>query len=791
MDPDDTCLLGATLFRLPGFEDVPHRFRVLRVQEMLPDDNMRSQRLQGWADYLWRRELRCPVYATHRFGFPGFLIPEAGSPPIGTVLTVQGVPDLTYHIEVTDRNHTVLPKTATGAEKELLCQMLGRPFIDRLKAQPEAFWRGEQWQVFYANRASNHAERRDRLDAFRGIQFRVVLLGGVPHLAADIRTRYVGRRPLTDYSEDERRRELETHLSTKIRPDDRAQFLRNNGGVRFGCRYVGETGKTIGVATYDASQETVYQYYKRRYPALRLDPAGPAVYVQDRPGKGSIVVPAACLYPLFTTADERVRNCSVRPQISPEDRLKLLAELLPSLEGATYAGQVMRIDLNPVLDGDVFLPPRLEFGGGKLVDPMSGRRPPVPAREFETRVTRFGDQKIGSLQRLGPASNESLPDVVLFYPEEFGREQREQLTKVLGAEIQKLTGQGLRVVRQEAYPVGAAEREGSSLMRAAKRLALDRSDQLAIIVLWDRFAPDVHNALKEVLQSVRSQCVTLRKAREIATGSDPTRLPGLLRNLALAVITEAGIQPWLLADALHHDVHLGIDLLYGHISYQIFSGKGGRYMHSASGVALSRGRMHEKIKTPELKARLEEFLRHVVASGQAVRSLIIHRDGRWWPCEGDALRQAIERLQQEGILSGDFRAAAVEVRKNHLPVRLFSAPGRAESRTIRNPLPGSYLVLDEERALLATTGRPGSWDGKRGRSASSLLLTIADAVGSFDIEEIAEDGYRLSHLNWSAPEIEIALPVTIRWADKHLRESFLREAAEDDTASQSYREEVA
>jgi len=38
------------------------------------------------------------------------------------------------------------------------------------------------------------------------------------------------------------------------------------------------------------------------------------------------------------------------------------------------------------------------------------------------------------------------------------------------------------------------------------------------------------------------------------------------------------------------------------------------------------------------------------------------------------------------------------------------------------------------------------------------------------IENIAQDAYDLTHLNWSSPDIDISLPVTITWADQALRQ---------------------
>lgn len=40
--------------------------------------------------------------------------------------------------------------------------------------------------------------------------------------------------------------------------------------------------------------------------------------------------------------------------------------------------------------------------------------------------------------------------------------------------------------------------------------------------------------------------------------------------------------------------------------------------------------MREAIKKTELRKRLEESIRSIVEEGHKLRSIIIHRDGRWW-----------------------------------------------------------------------------------------------------------------------------------------------------------------
>lgn len=71
---------------------------------------------------------------------------------------------------------------------------------------------------------------------------------------------------------------------------------------------------------------------------------------------------------------------------------------------------------------------------------------------------------------------------------------------------------------------------------------------------------------------------------------------------------------------------------------------------------------------------------------------------------------------------------------------------------------------------------------ENGRTSNTLLINVVHSIPAHDIIEIGNDVYALTQLNWTAPGIEINVPVTIRWADHRLRETLLKavEAEEDD-----------
>jgi hypothetical protein len=775
-------LLAASLFPITGLQGVPFKLRVLRVLDALPNDNYRPIRLQGWADDLWHNVLKCPVFTTSRFEFPGFIIPADVATEVGRVIPLPGVADKEFRIEVTDQVFEIDPKQARLEERDLAGKMIERVISDRLGSLKSKFWRTE-WNLYFHSLPENERERRDHVNAYRGFKFGVALLeDGALFLAADIRTKYIGRRSLPEYSQAERESLLARHLDLEIDIEDRATFVRDNGAAKYSCRYAGPTGQTISQYRIRELNQTVFEFYAERYPRLRLDPNDAAVFFQSGGNKKDLAAPASRMFPVFTTEDESLRTCSVKPQMTPEARVQEVRSFLGELTGLTYAGRDFSIGGELVTrERSIFLPPKLEYGKGNVLEPypQNGSAGKV-IPDLEKAIADWRFNKVPMLYRHGPYFNEPLPDVIFFYPEGLPRDIREVFLEQLDLEIHKQTGSKMNLIARRSYRIGQGERNGASLLSAIKAVMGEQHGMfLAVVVLWDRFFDSVHANLKETLKGRPSQCVTERVLRAIANTGDPVRAMSRVRNLALGVLITAGVQPWVLKESLHHDVYIGIDTLHGRVSYHFLFGTGGRHVLTSFGAAIKRGRTQESLDKVELRSKIESTLREIYQAGHPLRSIVIHRDGRWWKRESQALKEAVSTLVRDGILSADCGVGVVEIRKSHFPVRLFTRVA-APANQLLNPLPGTYLVLDQHRALLSTTGRPGAWDKHEGRTAGTLLLNLAESSQPMDISALAEDAYRLTHLNWSAPDIEISVPVTIRWNDDALRASLVSQQQEED-----------
>jgi Piwi domain len=780
--------LAALLFPIEGIQSDKFSLRFLRIREALPQDNWLPIRMQRWADRLWRRELRCPVYPTTLDKSRGFLIPSEAASRSGfpKAIKLREVPDREYTVELTDQLREISVQQALPPECDLICRMVERPFTDLLLTKQSQFWRA-QWTLFFPMEPANATVTHDIMNAFRGFKFGVVFLSDGLYLALDIRTRYISRKSLSDFTSEEKESVLCDHLNLALKLADRASLLRDNGPRKIPCRYAGETNKTVSTFEFEPGR-TVADYYARTY-GLKLDENDQAVFVKDRAADESapaLAAPSSRLFPVFTTEFDGVKFCSVKPWMNPAERYSAAREVLSHLSGAWYGNRQLVLSDNLFSkQRSVFLPPTLEFGQGRTLKPFQGRVPRPEEEAFDSQVVRWGSRKYPMLLQAHPQQNEPLPDLVLLYPEHLPREVRETFVADVGKEVALQTGQSLRVVQYIQYSSGKKEKMGGSLLRRVPDVKSLPKRHLALVVLSDDFDASVHGELKDRIRPNLSQCVMESTVFNIAKQRNPQRARSQVRNLALAILVEAGLKPWVLAEPLHHDAYIGIDLLYGRVAYHAFFGTGGRVMTNRVGESQLRGKMREGIKSVPLRDNIEDLIREMTAAGHRPQSIVVHRDGRWWSSESKGFERALARLQSDHALPADLKWAVVEVHKNHMPVRLFTLSNPGASMLLQNPLPGSYLVVDERRVLLTTTGRPGAWDTPNGRTAGTLLLQIVEQSGGIAAEHIAEDAYCLTHLNWTSPEIEISLPITIRWADESLRETLRPTAGEEEDEEES------
>jgi hypothetical protein len=748
-----------TLFEITNAKAFRFRYRMIKVRESLPDDPRQPIRLQRWADELWRHRLRCPVFPL-RQGSDAYFIVPADVDLTGADLSYVDVPYLKYNADPTTELKDIVLATADSRELELLARMLERPFSDKLSAAKDRFWQ-DTWTRFFRQTAENAAYRNDTISAFRGIAFSIVPIPskGI-FLALDVVTRYVSRVSLLDYRNQGRQWELVDHVEAPF--ERRKWLLRDNGDIKYRCIYAGDTGRSISELRIENLGKTVLEYYQEKFPSIaeRLDPNEPAVFcAKDKKNSDSVPVPASRLFPIFPFERGFRNRCSVSPQLGPGDRQNYLRAFLRDLGTMSYANQQLNItDKLLTENNSYFTLPALEFGQGFTLTANDLSNAHVPSS-----VNEWGAEKLRALIQVGPYFREDFPPIVLLYPSTIQRKSREDFIRAVEQELTICAAMpSVKVTKQVAY---TPDPDGRDLLLKTSELKREyEGHALFICVLSRGFEDYVHNRFKSECEDLFSQCVKEENLSEVSIRRAKRR------NFALGVMMALGFKPWVLASPLNADVHVGIDVLADQVAYTFTYGQGGRNIFRDRGH--SGG--DELIKPRLLREKLISGLTRIAEAGTTINSFAVHRDGRWWPKETEALEEAVRVLQgtDRQILPPDVRYCVAEIRKSHFPIRIMLLSFINKRPVFQNPIPGCYLLLDARRAVLASTGKPSEWDEQR-RTAGTILVQIAHNPGNLAIKDVTQDVFNLTQLNWSSPDIEINAPVTIRWADDLLRDLYI------------------
>ncbi|MBW1799996.1 MAG: hypothetical protein JRJ85_04620, partial [Deltaproteobacteria bacterium] len=490
--------------------------------------------------------------------------------------------------------------------------------------------------------------------------------------------------------------------------------------------------------------------------------------------RDAIPAPASRLFPAFDTEKIKLmhRGSGVElppsPQLLPQKRLEMITNFLRNIQIVRFGDAVLDLDLDAISEKQqYYIPPPLLFGKSYVLrygEISSYKHADNPER----LVSDWIKAKIPALQQHGVYSCPALPRFYLWTPSNWQRQLRDKVKDFMNSEIK-------RQCKDKHFNFIPRVYGGSDeLLRGLKRT--ESENALNLIGLPNNIPQGTYARIKQI-RTVKTQCFSENTAQRIHEAS-------FRRNLALAALIDAGVKPWVLESDLNYDVYVGIDVLQNRSAFHFFWGDSARNMRFWPGHSVSQARRQEAIKARHLNKSLIEGLNHIFSEmGKPIQSITIHRDGRWWPSEQDGLDNAVKTLTRAGVLAEDLKLAVVEIRKTHLPVRLLMRRFDRGSPFFANPVPGVYRIINKDQMLMVTTWNPVHPDAEYGRTSGSILLNVAYSSPIHDIKEIGEDVYSLTQLNWSAPGIEINVPVTIRWADHRLRETLLKtvEAEDDDT----------
>jgi argonaute-like protein implicated in RNA metabolism and viral defense len=327
------------------------------------------------------------------------------------------------------------------------------------------------------------------------------------------------------------------------------------------------------------------------------------------------------------------------------------------------------------------------------------------------------------------------------------------------------------------------------MMHRTEDRARREEDQLAAAVVRELF--ERHQLRVGVMH-----CDTVRECYQEVVQSDgqhqylpdPSqrgKLSGYLRNVALNKILLINRKwPFILADRLHADITIGIDVKNNTCGLLVV----GRFGADIRPF-LKTSRQKEQLQPSQVKKYLCEVLRDEASdASEPIRTIVIHRDGTLWPSELEGAQQAIAELKQEGVIPLDTTLTILEIAKSSpAPLRLYGVTEGANNRPwIENAEVGDCYIVNDTEAYLCTTGQPFL------RQGTARPLYVKRAAGLLPLLHCIEDLYALSVLAWTQPEGCTRYPISLKLNDRYLRdEATDYDADAIDFAEFSDNEEVA
>jgi hypothetical protein len=682
------------------------------------------------------------------------------------------VPEQDREIVVEDAGEAGFLALTTERGIELLPTIVERAVLARLSAQ------SERWAISGSPR--NWYERtpvrsRDGIDALRRVSIASVFVENVGiGIAADTQTAFFSTNTLDWFfpligpaPEARKRRDWFERLAQREHGKGTLIYTRMN--TQTSCYFCHARegvvcGTTGSIRVRNVSYDSLYDYYTKTAPELRISEQDRAIWVSFPNSKGEVPV-AAKLLRLRVFNDAVPEKLKDLIPIPPDKRREfvfsfwrelgsnVLAELGVEFEEGLWSppkGRYWQIK-----------PPRLRFGKDRLLE--------SPKTEAEYRD--YFNNRIKLLREAGcfqfPAATPRR--IQCAYPSCVPESAARQLLTDVERAFHCWTGKQFSSVPVTYDQIDEAVEKINGHDDTTMLLVVLNGDPNGYYTVSlelgehrpKRVMAETLNEHFEQLQQgaydPREKKVTLEKGRK--NWQSFVGLIGLdlfqLQDGIPWAIPAGPFEATLVVDVSHDRRYYGLSLL-------IVRADGKSPSFRLVTVIKSKADSKEEAINPEI---LEEevvklFRQHWPTTAHALNSLLVLRDGRVYKGEPKAFKRIRERLVQDRILLNDGRFEVVEFFKESVKqLRVWEVlPGGK----VLNVLEGLAVEVSAGNIVLMNTGRTTLRQG----TAEPILL---HSPGNRDaVRDAADACFQSAQLNWSNPRVALRYPLQVNRTDEEL-----------------------
>lgn len=676
-----------------------------------------------------------------------------------------------WRIEIRDKNLTKRLHFSKPYEADMIAQLLERCLLIEIGKRTD-LWTLDSPRIFYA---PTPFKKVDGIAAYRRYEISSISIEEVGiGLVVDVSTAFFTIPTVADFFEDSspgkkwrpKRFEVLSHRQT----GQKATLLYDLGRNKVKCYFDGFSDTTCATTgelrVKGKDYRSLYEYYQQTNPNLNVKPNDSVAKVSF-PGIN---------YPRPVAANRlylRVMNDVVPAQlkqvdkISPKERCTLIEKFWMNL-----GDHPLRLD-KPLIAKSFWQPqkqllpikpPRLKFAKGKGLSSKNGT--PNSSSEYYRRRSSLLDQ-VGCLY-IPPATSRSIHIRV---PDTVEQAAIDRIAKDLTGCLSRWTNKQITFDLETYKSVDVA------------LLSLQQEPGSGIVVfIFEDEDPATYFKVSSELIGWRVKRITSRtlidhfrrlpQDERIPSYNDNRQLRGMrnwrsfIEMSALDVLQQMDCVPWGLADPLHYEAQLAIDVgwdrRYFALSLFICRPESMRPSFSLNTLALPKpDTKHETINEVVLKdAIIKLFQKVKQREFVPLRSILIIRDGHECGRELYSIAQAKDELIQAGFLEESGRVDTVDFHKRSVKrIRMWF---KNHAGQISNVPEGTAFRINSKTVVLANTGTSTL---SQGTAEPVMLVAHRDDI---DIFAISQDVHSATQLNWSSPRVAQRLPIALKQTDEEL-----------------------
>ena len=500
----------------------------------------------------------------------------------------------------------------------------------------------------------------------------------------------------------------------------------------------------------DGRKYTIKEYYSEhlKLPKVAdlIPDDAPIIEAISPSTNKTLYIAASMAYLNYRTDDippEYVKEVEQHIFLEPDQRVTLTISFLDSINPlthpyntniGTYEFENELFILSDEVSGE-FEPPKLRFGkDSKQVD-----------LQHYTRFFRESIRELGVVREISIPVNSELAVV---YPANYitDNEARRFYNDIITAaeRIFKIS------LPKEPLLWGYKD-DPSPIVHNYQRF---RNAILAAIVILRSDDDEFYGLFKNLFRDKVSQMATARlvRLREQLPREKLHRYRNAIINLVSGLLGKLGLRPWLLEEALKAKIYIGIDLLPGRVAALTLMDGSGNYVDE-EWITLKGS----KISSDEMYNSLYQLIIRNIAvlKIEDEFSIVFMRDGDIYDEELKGIRSFVKSMTSKYSM---ISYAVLSIKKN-VPYRLY----RMDNDKVMYPNVGSYAILGDKYAILASSGYPVI----KNRLAKPLLIELVEVnpVGWYDIHDALRDSYKLSFMHWATLTQKTKYPAPIKYAD--------------------------